>query len=54
VERHPQAPGQDKIDVAIVVRVANDPRARRRLEPSALPIEILAGFRVERFEARMD
>ncbi len=54
VQRHPQAAGQHKIDVAIVVRPANDPRARRRLEPSALAIEILAGFWIQRFEARMD
>ena len=54
VERHPHAAGQDKIDVAILVRLGNDPCARWRLEPSALAIEIPARLWVERFEARMD
>ncbi len=51
---HPQAAGQNKIDVAVALRLANCPCASWRFEPSTLAIEILARFRVERFEARVD
>ena len=53
VERHPQAAGQDKIDLAVVLRLTGHPGARRRLEPGALPIENPTGFWTKRFETGM-
>ena len=49
VERRPEAAGHDEIDVSIVGPLT-DPGARRRLEPTATPIENPAGLGIERLE----
>jgi hypothetical protein len=53
MQRHPQAASQDKIDLAVVLRLTGDPGARRRLEPSTLTIEFPTGFWIKRFETGM-
>jgi hypothetical protein len=53
VERHPQAAGQDKIDLAVVLRLTVDPGTRLRLQPGTLAIKVPTGFWIKRFETRM-
>src|SRR5208337_5551417 len=53
VLHRPEAAAHDKVDVALVLRLPDDPGPRRRLEPHALAIENPARFGIERLETRM-